>query len=60
MRAVPAIALLVAGTALCGGALELLVPEGNRHTMGFNEVIATLGAWLMNRFMALAQIMKKR
>lgn len=59
MRAAPAIALLVVGTALCGGVLELLVPEGNRHTMGFEEVLATLGAWLLNRFMALAQIMRK-
>lgn len=59
MRTAPAIALLVVGAALCGGALELLVPESNRPTMGFGEVLTTLGAWLSSSFLALARIMKK-
>ncbi|HMB38266.1 MAG TPA: hypothetical protein VKO85_04230 [Wenzhouxiangellaceae bacterium] len=59
MRTVPTIALLVVGAALCGGALEFLIPEGDRQTMGFDETLAALGAWLLNRFMALARIMKK-
>ncbi|MBL38244.1 MAG: hypothetical protein CMP07_07525 [Xanthomonadales bacterium] len=60
MRAAPAVAIVVVGAALCGGALELLVPGGERQTMGFDEVVATLGAWLLDRFMALARIMKRR
>jgi len=60
MRAAPAIALLVVGAAICGGVLELVVPDGNARTMGFEEVLATLGAWLSSKFLALARIMKKR
>lgn len=60
MRAAPAIVLLVVGAALCGGALEFLVPESKQPTMGFDEALATLGAWLLNRFIALARIMKER
>lgn len=60
MRAAPAIAIVIVGAALCGGALEFLVPTDERQTMAFDEVLATLGAWLLDRFMALARIMKKR
>lgn len=60
MRAAPAIALLVVGAALCGGVLELLAPEINRQTMAFDDALATLGAWFLSGFMALARIMKKR
>lgn len=60
MRAAPAIALLIVGAAFCGGALEVLAPEGTRETMQFEEVLATLGAWLLNGFVALARIMKRR
>ena len=59
MRAAPAIALLIVGAALCGGALEFLVPEGDRQTMGFDETLAAVGAWLFNMFLALARIMTK-
>ena len=60
MSAAPAIAVLVVGAALCGGVLELLVPDGNQQTMRFEEVLASVGAWLSSSFLALAQIMKKR
>jgi len=56
MRAAPAIVLLVVGAALCGGALEFLVPESDRPTLRFDEALAILGAWLLNRFLALARI----
>lgn len=59
MRAAPAIALLIVGAAFCGGVLELLVPEGTQDTMQFEEMLATLGAWLLNGFVALARIMKR-
>jgi len=60
MRAAPAILLLIVGAAVCGGVLELLLPGSGRQTMGFDEAIATLGAWLLDRFMSLARSMKNR
>ena len=60
MRTAPAILLLIVGAALCGGALELLTPESTRQTMAFDEALATLGAWLLSRFMTIARMMKKR
>lgn len=55
MKAAPAIAFLVVGAALCGGALELLTPESKPQTMAFDEVLTTVGAWLFTRFMAIAR-----
>jgi len=60
MRTAPAIILLVVGAALCGGMLELLGADAGRRTLEFEEILATLGGWLLNTFMALARIMKKR
>ena len=59
MRAAPAIALLIVGAALCGGLLEIVTPAGEGRTAGFDEAIAALGAWLLDKFMAVARIMKK-
>ena len=60
MRTAPAIVALVVGAAVCGGALEFLVPDGNRQTMGFDQFLATAGAWLSNAFMAVVRAMKER
>lgn len=61
MRAAPAVVLLIVGAAFCGGALEFLAPEGDGQTPGFDEqALAALGGWLLDRFVALARIMKDR
>lgn len=58
MKGAPAIVLLVVGAAACGGALELLVQGGDRQTMEFEQVIAAAATWLLDKFVALARIMK--
>lgn len=60
MKASPAIALLVVGTAACGGLLELFTPASERPTMAFDEALAALGGWLLHRLTTVAWMLKKR
>lgn len=59
MKAFPAIALLIVGAALCGGALELFTPDTDPQTMAFDELLAALGGWLLSRFIAIARTIAK-